>query len=270
MQECTYYSNLEDTMIMRILRLMFVLSTIATVLTATNIAQAQQAITDGLISYWSFNQNTVVDKTINDVFGTNNGTMDGNVEVVNGKIGDALKFSGGHVDCGSAKDLIEIGDQVTLEMWIKPEKAGWAIIAGISKSGSNTYVLAWSDQTRVDFNIWNGAVETWPLHSVAQPTLNEWHHVAGVYDGSEAIIYINGEIDSKKDFEGNLKHNGENFWMGARNVGGLQYNGLIDELRIYNRGLSQDEVKNNLEATGLAVEPSNKLALTWGMIKVSE
>ncbi len=257
-------------MIIRIMRHMFLFLVIATVLTTTNDAQAQQAITDGLISYWSFNQDTVTDKTVKDIFGTNNGTMDGNVEVVNGKIGDALKFSGGHVDCGAAKDLIEIGDQLTLEMWIKPEKAGWAIIAGLSKSGSNTYVIAWSDQTRVDFNIWNGAVETWPFHSVAQPELNKWHHVAGVYDGSEAIIYINGELDSKKKFEGNLKHNGENFWMGARKSDGLVFNGLIDELRIYNRGLSQNEVKNNLNATGLAVEPLNKLTLTWGMIRGSK
>ena len=250
---------------------MFVFAVMAAVLTTINHVYAQ-AITDGLISYWSFNQDTVADKTVKDIFGTNDGTINGNVEVVNGKFGDALKFSGGHVDCGAAKDLVEIGDQITLEMWIKPEKAGWAIIAGISKSGSNTYVIAWSDQTQVDFNIWNGALETWPFQSAAKLELNKWHHVAGVYDGAEAIIYINGEFDSKKDFDGNLKHNGENFWMGARKVGGLQYNGLLDELRIYNRGLSQNEIKNNLDATGLAVdvEPSNKLALTWGMIKVSK
>ena len=256
-------------MMIRILRLLFVFAVMSAVLTTTNHVYAQ-AITDGLISYWSFNQGTVADKTVKDIFGTNTGTINGNVEVVNGKTGDALKFSGGHVDCGAAKDLIDIGDQITLEMWIKPEKAGWAIIAGVSKSGSNTYVIAWSDQNQVDFNIWNGALETWPFQSQDKLELNKWHHVAGVYDGSEAIIYINGEFDSKKAFEGNLKHNDENFWMGARNVGGLQYNGLLDELRIYNRGLSQDEVKHNLDATVLAVEPSNKLALTWGMIKVSK
>ena len=141
----------------------FVLAVIATVLMATNVALARQAITDGLVSYWSFNKDSVAGKTVEDIFGTNDGTMDGNVEVVNGKVGEALKFSGGHVDCGAGKDLTEIGDQMTLEMWIKPEKAGWAIIAGISRSGNNSYVIAWSDQTRIDFNLWNGALETWPL-----------------------------------------------------------------------------------------------------------
>jgi len=53
---------------------------------------------------------------------------------------------------------------------------------------------------------------------VAQPVLDKWHHVAGVYDGSEAIIYINGDLGSKKKFDGVLKHNGERFWMGARKL----------------------------------------------------
>ena len=251
-------------------RHMFVLAVIATVIMATNLAEARQAITDGLVSYWSFNKDSIADKTVKDIFGANDGKMDGSVEVVNGKVGEALKFSGGHVDCGADKRLTDIGDQMTLEMWIKPEKPGWAIIAGISRSGNNSYVVAWSDQTRIDFNIWNGALETWPFHSLAQPEVNKWHHVAGVYDGSKAIIYINGEEDSHKKFEGALKHNGENFWMGARKSDGLPFNGLIDELRLYNRGLSQAEIEQNLDAVGLAVEPTQKLALTWGSLKVAQ
>ena len=257
-------------MINRTLRYMLVLAVITTVLMATNVAHARQAITDGLVSYWSFNKDSIADKTVEDIFGDNDGTMDGNVEVVNGKVGEALKFSGGHVDCGASENLTDIGDQVTLEMWIKPEKAGWAIIAGMSRSGNNSYVIAWSDQTRVDFNLWNGALETWPFHSVGQPDVDKWHHVAGVYDGSVAIIYINGEVDNEKKFEGTLKHNGENFWMGARKSDGLPFNGLLDELRLYNRGLSQAEIEQNLDAVGLAIEPTQKLAITWGIIKVSK
>ena len=257
-------------MINRTPKQIFVLTIIANIFLVINVAHTRQATTDGLVSYWSFNRDSVTDKTVKDIFGTSDGTMDGNVEVVNGKVGEALKLSGGHVDCGSSKDLIDIGDQITLEMWIKPEKAGWAIIVGVSRSGSNTYVIAWSDQTRLDFNIWNGALETWPFHSLAQLDLNKWYHVAGVYDGSEAIIYINGELDSKKKFEGVLKHNGENFWMGARKSDGLPYHGILDELRIYNRGLSQAEIEQNLDAEGLAVQPTQKLALTWGTIKVSK
>ena len=269
MPKGTKYAKTGDKMINRIPKQIFISAIIATVLMAINVAHARQAITDGLVSYWSFNKDTVTGQTVKDIVGANDGTMDGNVEVVDGKVGEALKFSGGHVDCGADKSLTDIGDQITLEVWIKPEKPGWAIFAGISRSGNNSYVIAWSDQTRVDFNLWNGALETWPFHSVGQPDVGKWHHIAGVYDGSVAIIYVNGEVDNEKKFEGVLKHNGENFWMGARKSDGLPYNGLLDELRLYNRGLSQAEIEQNLEAEGLAVEPTQKLALTWGGIKVS-
>ena len=253
----------------RILRHVFRLVVIATILAATNVVQAQSVVVDGLVSYWSFDEESVADKTVKDDFGNNDGIIDGSVEAVNdGKVGEALKFSGGHVDCGADESLYDVGDQLTLEMWIKPEKAGWAIIVGMSRSGGNTYVIAWSNETRVDFNIWNGSAETWPLHSAGQPALNEWHHVAGVYDGSEAIIYINGKVDIKKNFTGKLKHNGENFLIGARKSDGLPYHGHLDELRIYNRALSQAEVEMNMIAEGLtAVEPTQKLTLTWGTIK---
>ena len=42
---------------------------------------------------------------------------------------------------------------------------------------------------------------------------------------------------------------------------------MIDEVRLYNRALSEKEILNNLEAEGLAVEPAGKLSLTWGQIK---
>lgn len=235
---------------------------------SANYTYAQQATTEGLVSFWSFNKDTVTDKTVKDIVGNNDGTMVGNVEVVEGQVAEALKFSGGHVDCGADKSLSDIGDKITMEAWINPEKAGWAIIAGMSKSGSNTYVFAWSDQRRLDFNIWNGALETWPFHSVLQIELNKWHHVVGVYDGTEAIIYINGELDSRKKFEGALKHNDENYWIGGRESDGLPYNGLVDEIRIYNRALSQAEVEINRDAKGLAVEPTKKFTLTWGKLKV--
>ena len=58
--------------------------------------------------------------------------------------------------------------------------------------------------------------------------------------------------------------------MGARKSDGLRFNGLLDELRLYNRGLSQAEIKQNRDAVGLAVEPTQKLTLTWEMIKISK
>jgi hypothetical protein len=46
--------------------------------------------------------------------------------------------------------------------------------------------------------------------------------------------------------------------------------GLVDELRLYKRGLSRAEVKKNMDAEELAVQPDQMLALTWGKIKMAK
>ena len=47
------------------------------------------------------------------------------------------------------------------------------------------------------------------------------------------------------------------------------HKGMIDEVRLYDRALSEKEVSNNLKAEGLAVEAAGKLSLTWGQIKAT-
>ena len=50
----------------------------------------------------------------------------------------------------------------------------------------------------------------------------------------------------------------------------IWFDGLIDEVAVYNRALSDNEISQNFDADGLAVETTNKLAHTWGEIKVSK
>ncbi len=46
------------------------------------------------------------------------------------------------------------------------------------------------------------------------------------------------------------------------------FRGIIDEVRVYNRALSEEEINQNMKAEGLAVEgPTDKLAVTWGEMK---
>ena len=217
-------------------------------------APARQGVmTDGLVSYWSFNKETITGKTVKDIVGTNNGIMYGNVEVVDGKVGEALKFSGGYVDCGADKSLTNIsthdpffvphrfGGGMTLEMWIKPEKPGWSVLAGIQ----NFYTLVLSDEMRVVPILWEGAFETWERFfrsSKLELEVGKWHHVAWVFPGVN--IYING----KRSHGGHWdvpEYNGEAFWIGARKSDGMPYYGLLDELRLYNRELSRTEIQNN-------------------------
>ena len=174
-----------------------------------------------------------------------------------------------YVDCGKGASLTAIGNQVTLEAWIKPAGVGWGIIAGVSRSGNNTYDLAFSPEQLIDWCLWNGNKETWPFHSQSQLNLDEWHHIIGFYNGSEVRIYINGVVDNKQEFSGELQHNGENFLIGTRTSDNLHFNGVIDEVRIYNRALSDGEIIKNMNSKGLTVDFKKRLTLTWGAIKLA-
>ena len=55
----------------------------------------------------------------------------------------------------------------------------------------------------------------------------------------------------------------------ARDPGFDFWTGMVDEVRIYERPLSAEEVQINMEARGISVEPADKLANTWGNIKIS-
>ena len=76
-------------------------------------------------------------------------------------------------------------------------------------------------------------------------------------------------MDSVKAFNGDLKHNGQEFWIGGRaSLANLFINATIDEVRVYKRALSDAEIKQNFGANGLAVEPDGKLATAWGLLKL--
>ena len=80
---------------------------------------------------------------------------------------------------------------------------------------------------------------------------NQWHHVAGVYDGSNAYIYIDGGLDSNSvACSGNMATNNWDVWIGessqAKDGGSnaREWEGLIDDVRVYNYALTQGDVND--------------------------
>lgn len=182
--------------------------------------------------------------------------------------GEALRFGGINdaVNCGDDISLTT-RPQITLELWVRSESLQ-GVGAGVSTTGRNTYLLALVLQGHVLWNIWNGANEVFPFWSGQKLIFNEWHHLVGTYDGEEARIYIDGQLDSAKPFVGDLAPNGQEFWIGMRNTNKpIPATGIIDEVRVYDRALSAAEIAQNLASDGLAVESGGKLGLVWGRVK---
>jgi len=76
----------------------------------------------------------------------------------------------------------------------------------------------------------------------------KWHHVAGVYDGTKLYLYVDGELDNSEYASGSIATNNYNVWIGAwidpkGQIVGREWNGLIDDVRIYSYALGEADIK---------------------------
>src|SRR4029077_10013224 len=70
-----------------------------------------------------------------------------------------------------------------------------------------------------------------------------WTHVALSYDGATATLYRDGAAVDSQSIAGSISDSGADFTIGGRSGGDLNFNGLIDEVEVFNRGLSQSEIQ---------------------------
>ena len=185
---------------------------------------------------------------------------EGRPKFTEGKIGQAAGFDGSRfIDAG---DLANFGfyDRFSLGAWIYPEgDQGGAIV-------SRTLELEKEKGYRVallDGKIHVNLVVRWLDDSIRVETEralvpNQWHHVMVTYDGSrtsKAIrIYVDGKPEKFKVLLDDLNltfENQEPFRIGSGGGAGSRFQGLIDEVRVYDRALPPDEVKVVATATAI-------------------
>jgi hypothetical protein len=165
-----------------------------------------------------------------------------------GKIGQALSFDGvdDYVDCGNAASL-NITDALTIEVWIKSNVTSLYDRGIVCKGQSgtwarNAYELRTSNTYTSTFSISNG---TTPVQINVYYNPNEWVHIVGVT--SKALgkiqIYKNGKLYNEINRTiGDIQVISSPLHIGH---GARTWDGLIDEVRIYNRALSAAEIKEH-------------------------
>jgi len=203
--------------------------------------------TNNLVGYWPFDNDNVLDISGNNNHGINYGAL-----FVSGKINKALSFDGSDYVLVNDSSSLEI-TLVTLEAWVKsPNSPGnYKYIAGKSYGGGwGSYHLYTGPSGGLRFYIGhNGGY-------VASPDAgtgiwdNNWHHIVGTYDGSSVKLYVDGtEISGGTISTEDIAYNSEDFYIGSYGTG-YYFNGLIDEVKIYNRALDSDEVLEHYNAVG--------------------
>ncbi|MDH7598639.1 MAG: LamG domain-containing protein [Sedimentisphaerales bacterium] len=181
----------------------------------------------------------------------NDGTINGTPVWVEGKLGGALQFNGidCYIDCGNGPSF-QIQSQITMACWLKTPgfTRNWAAI--ITK-GDTAWRLSRSSETGNSIHMGiNGTVTSgMPWFDASKPvTDNEWHHVAGVYDGKEARIYIDGVVSARYTASGQIAANDNNVYIGENHgASGRLYTGILDDVRIYRRGLTTEQIQDHHE-----------------------
>lgn len=211
--------------------------------------------TDGLLGHWMFDDSQ--GSVARDASGNHNhGTISGSAKWVEGKIGGALEFDGtdDYVKIANESNF-DIAGSVTVVAWIKVASftKNWqAIVTKGDRawrlhraSSRNSVGFACSDLSR------NEVGDLLGNKDVAD---GEWHHVAGVLDGGTISIYVDGALDASAQSSPNISANDYAVLIGANaQVDGRRFRGLIDDVRIYDRALSVEELHALVEAGG--VEP---------------
>jgi arabinan endo-1,5-alpha-L-arabinosidase len=167
-------------------------------------------------------------------------------EWTEGIIDGALQFSGfnTYMDCGQSEVLGP--EQMTLTMWLRPEHMGgmrYIVSRGTNSPDDMDYVLMRHRNGELEFAV--GQLDSEPVSalSTGQTPLDEWSHVTVSLDGSQASVYINGELDAFADYAERVAREGHRLVISSYQANTRFYNGKIDDVRIYNVALSAEKIK---------------------------
>jgi hypothetical protein len=192
-----------------------------------------------------------------------------------GKFGGCLllESSDQYVEIPVVPEL-DITDQITIEFWIFPEQSqpDSNILGRRSQSNTGGYCVQWSAQftgkPQIETWIFLGGWQGTRQKQQIAPELNQWHHIASVYDGKSLKQYVDGKLDVEMPASGKINSVQEVFRIGQAQTGLPGMIGKVDEVAIYNRALSEDEIKQDMMKGVISpVPPAGNLVTVWGEIK---
>ncbi len=199
----------------------------------------------GLVGLWHFDGDALDSSGEN-----NNGAVEGASYVDNPTMGQALSFDGvdDYVGCGNDASL-DITQAITIEAWVKPS----GFPTNPDHSTIATKAVAYYFQVDGDgcLQVYQYGTSSVGYHSSNNPiSLNVWQHVAYTYDGSYVRMFINGVLDKTIPVTGTIQVSNKHLGIGMNlDASGnpypnyyRQFQGEIDEVRIWNRALDASEL----------------------------
>jgi hypothetical protein len=194
----------------------------------------------GLMGYWALDE--INGSIAPDLYG-NNGVISG-ANWVKGKYGSALGFDGVNDYLNISSSGLNLTDGFTIDLWIKlnaplngsswigifGKRPGWVPVSGIGGAYNNIY-FGITTTNGTSFLI------------MPQGTIDVWQHIVATYSRNASFnnlkLYRDGVLLSKGNLTGSIINTADPWLMGK---GYLFFNGSVDDVQIYSRALTENEV----------------------------
>ncbi|MDQ1327928.1 MAG: LamG protein [Candidatus Poribacteria bacterium] len=247
------------------------------------------------VGIWLFNEgkgDAAKDITKN----ANDGALKTGPKWVDGKFGKGLEFDGKGAYVEVAKsDNLDITDKISIVGWVYPYFYGQSgkkevnaadgksanILSKMQSAGSYIGSYWWEYRNNGQVNAYFAApaADTYIVPTIPKLPVDKWNHIAATYDSSSgtANVYLDGVLAQTLTTKGfGILRSGVELVIGSGKGAadyGKPFNGMLDEIAIFNTALTQKDVENVMnnglerELGIVAVSPSGKLANVWGNIK---
>ena len=211
-------------------------------------ARSPSAIPDGGVSRWEFEQD------VTDSWGANDGSPTAISYSTNSAVGShAASFDGSSslisVPHGSS---IQFSSAFSVSLWTNaasfPSPGGTQMIVKKDPAGNDyqaNYKMSYNGLDDVfRWSIGNSAGDGYNAVSYSAPSTNTYYHIVGTWDGSTVEMFVDGQSAGTTAFSGTPYSTTGDLYFGYDPRFGSYYDGLVDDPRIYDKGLSQTEVQN--------------------------
>ncbi len=252
-----------------------IVSAVALLLAGIFVSSTHARIDPGsVVGLWLFDE-AGGDKVGDSSGNGHDGDKGGSIKWVGGKFGGALEFPGDSSDYVSIphEDSLSLTNW-TITVWVSVQQKDWQLIVQKSISGTknnNNYSLYTKPGGGIDFNFYTEGGDANLLNGTAIAVDGEWHHVATTYDGKVMYLYIDGDLDGETATDAEPVLHTDPLVIGGDDRGaGVQVKGIVDEVALFSKALSEEDVKSIMEdglKAATAVSPAGKLTIAWGSIK---
>jgi len=198
----------------------------------------------------------------------------GEVNRVKGKFGNALEFVGtGFVEIPDSESL-SLTDAITITSWVQVNSSftNQGFISKCNYGANQRSYLVRIDNDKFSFGFTQQLDGGWVWVAENEVLEQEqWYHVAATHDGANIKIYVDGKFVNETAANFKIPDATTPLMFGVHGIApDTKFIGVLDDIGIFSTDLSEDKI-TEIMANGLervsGLEPSGKLASTWGTLK---